>query len=86
MIKDLLIDWDIAATEYYNQFNRHELEFLIDAGYWTPEDELYHVNLDNLDKETMIKKLIEKEYTCRINDTIEDLKEEIEYLQKHTIL
>ena len=41
---------------------------------------------EGLDKDTMMKELIEDEYNYRINDTVEDLKEEIEYLQEYTIL
>lgn len=79
MNKDLIMDWDIAVTEYYNQFNRHELELI----YF---DWFAEAGKEGLDKDTMMKELIEDEYNYRINDTVEDLKEEIEYLQEYTRL
>ena len=78
MIKDLLIDWDIAVTEYYNQFNRHELELIYFDWFGETAEE-------DLDKDTMMKELIEDEYNYRIDDTVEDLKEAIEHLQEATL-
>ena len=73
MNKDLIMDWDIAVTEYY------ELELI----YF---DWFAEAGKEGLDKDTMMKELIEDEYNYRINDTVEDLKEEIEYLQEYTRL
>ena len=79
MNEDLIMDWDIAVTEYYNQYKRHELEVIYFHYFGKAGKE-------GLDKDTMMKELIEDEYNYRINDTVEELKEEIEYLQKYTTL
>lgn len=81
MIKDLLIDWEIAITEYYNQYKRHELEVI----YFHRMPKTRQLK-EGLDKDTMMKELIEHEYNYRINDTVEDLKEDIEFYQEYTIL
>ena len=52
MNEDLIMDWDIAVTEYYNQFNRHELELI----YF---DWFGEIAQEGLDKDTMMNKFWE---------------------------
>lgn len=75
--KDLLQDWEIVQQEYYEQFNRSAVEELYNE--WFEES----VGFDkHMNKDEMIKELIEDELRHRKDDTIEELKESIEYIEK----
>jgi hypothetical protein len=75
--KDLLQDWEIVQQEYYEQFNRSAVEELYNE--WFEES----VGFDkHMNKDEMIKELIEDELRHRKDDTIEELKETIEHIEK----
>ena len=75
--KDLLQDWEIVQQEYYEQFNRSAVEELYNE--WFEES----VGFDkHMNKDEMIKELIEDELRHRKDDTIEELKETISYIEK----
>jgi|TARA_R100000030_G_scaffold101024_2_gene95851 hypothetical protein len=76
--KDLLQDWEIVQQEYYEQFNRSELEEL--WGEWFGMNEEIPEPYQN--KDDLIKELIEDELRHRKEDTIEELKETINYIEK----
>lgn len=75
--KDLLQDWEIVQQEYYEQFNRSEVEEKYQ--YWFGNSiEKYPY----MDKSQMIEELLEDELRHRADDTIEELKETIKYIEK----
>lgn len=76
--KYLLQDWEIVQQEYYEQFNRLELEEL--WGEWFGMNEEIPEPYQN--KDDLIKELIEDELRYRKEDTIEELKETIKYIEK----
>jgi len=75
--KDLLQDWEIVQQEYYEQFNHSAVEELY--GEWFANDIEHYPYME---KSQMIEELIEDELRHRKNDTIEELKESIEYIEK----
>jgi hypothetical protein len=77
--KDLLQDWEIVQQEYYEQFNRSEVEEIYND--WFIENPDRYASLyDN--KDELIAELIKNELIYRQDDTIEELKETITYLEK----
>lgn len=75
--KDLLQDWEIVQQEYYEHFNRSAVEDLYNE--WFKES----VGFDKyMNKDEMIKELIEDELRYRKDDTIEELKETIAHIEK----
>jgi hypothetical protein len=74
--KDLLQDWEIVQQEYYEQFNRSAVERLYIE--WFDDNEYP----SDMNKDEMIKELIESELDFRKDDTIEELKETIEHIEK----
>ena len=76
--KDLLQDWEIVKQEYYEQFNRSEVAELWEEWFGMNEEtpEPYQ------NKDELIKELIEDELDYRKDDTIEELKETIVYIEK----
>ena len=68
--KELLKDWKIVQQEYYEQFNRSEVE------------EIYRYASLYDNKDELIAELIKNELRYRADDTIEELKETITYLEK----
>lgn len=77
--KELLKDWEIVQQEYYEQFNRSELEEIYND--WFMENSNRYASLyDNKDK--LIVELIKGQSKYRKDDTIEELKETIIYLEK----
>jgi len=75
--KDLLQDWEIVQQEYYQQFNRSAVEERYND--WFEES----VGFDkHMNKDEMIEELIEDELEYRKDDTIEELKETISYIEK----
>lgn len=77
--KDLLQDWEIVQQEYYEQFNRSEIDEIYND--WFMENSNRYASLyDN--KEELIEELIKNELRYRQDDTIEELKETIKYIEK----
>ena len=75
--KNLLQDWENTQTEYYEQFNRSQIEALY--------SEWFGNNIDHypyMEKYQMIDELIEDELIHRKEDSIEDLIDTIKYLNK----
>ena len=77
--KDLLQDWEIVQQEYYEQFNRSELEEIYNDWFMENSDR-YASLYDN--KDELIVELIKDELRYRADDTIEELKETIVYIEK----
>ncbi len=75
--KDLLQDWEIVQQEYYEQFNRSEVEEKYEDWFSN-----YIEHYPYMDKSQMIEELIEDELRYRKDDTIEELKETITYMEK----
>lgn len=79
--KDLLLDWEIIQQEYYEQFNRSEIEEKYN-------DWFFHIYINeqsvckSMEKSQMINELIKDELKYRKEDTIEELKETIEHIEK----
>ena len=75
--KDLLQDWEIVQQEYYEHLNRSELEEKYEDWFGNSiEDYPY------MEKSQMIEELLEDELRHRADDTIEELKETIAYIEK----
>jgi hypothetical protein len=75
--KDLLQDWEIVQQEYYEQFNRSEVEEIYNDWFGNNiEDYPY------MEKSQMIEELLEDQLRYRKDDTIEELKETIKYIEK----
>ena len=77
--KDLLQDWEIVQQEYYEQFNRSEVEEIYNDWFMENSDR-YASLYDN--KDELIVELIKDELRYRADDTIEELKETIVYIEK----
>jgi len=77
--KELLKDWKIVQQEYYEQFNRSEVEEIYND-WFTENSDRYASLYDN--KDELIAELIKNELRYRADDTIEELKETITYLEK----
>ena len=77
--KDLLQDWEIVQQEYYEQFNRSEVEEIYNDWFMENSDR-YASLYDN--KDELIVELIKDELRYRADDTIEELKETISYIEK----
>ena len=77
--KDLLQDWEIVQQEYYEQFNRSEVEEIYNDWFMENSDR-YASLYDN--KDELIVELIKDELRYRADDTIEELKETIAYIEK----
>ena len=75
--KDLLQDWEIVQQEYYEQFNRSETEEKYSD--WFGNDIEHYPYME---KSQMIEELIEDELEYRKDDTNEELKETISYIEK----
>ena len=75
--KDLLQDWEIVQQEYYQQFNRSEVEEKYEDWFGN-----YIEHYPYMEKSQMIEELIEDELEYRKDDTNEELKETIKYIEK----
>ena len=75
--KDLLQDWEIVQQEYYEQFNRSETKEKYSDWFGNSIDHYPY-----MEKSQMIEELIADELSCREDDTIEELKETISYIEK----
>ena len=79
--KDLLRDWEIVQQEYYEQFNRSEVEEKYN-------DWFFHIYINeqsvckSMEKSEMIDELIKDELEYRKDDTIKELKETIKHIEK----
>ncbi len=81
--KDLLQDWEIVQQEYYEQFNRSEVEEKYNdwfSAYDNVSNSMFEYPY--MEKSQMIEELIEDELEYRKDDTIEELKETIAYIEK----
>lgn len=76
--KDLLQDWEDVQQEYYEQFNRSEVEEIYNDWFMENSDR-YASLYDN--KDELIAELIKDELRYRKKDSIEELKETIEQLK-----
>ena len=79
--KDLLQDWKIVQEEYYEQFNRSEIEEKYSDWFYNDVD-VIEKTLHYMEKSKMIEELIKDELRQREDDTIEELKEAIAYIEK----
>jgi hypothetical protein len=75
--KNLLQDWEDAQREYYGQFNTSQVEALYVQWFG---DEIE--NFPHMEKYQMIDELIEDELSHRQKDSIEDLIDTIEHIDK----
>tara|TARA_Y100000592_G_scaffold93855_1_gene157676 strand:- start:53 stop:304 length:252 start_codon:yes stop_codon:yes gene_type:complete len=75
--KDLLQDWEIVQQEYYEHLNRSELEEKYEDWFGNSIE-----NYPYMEKSQMIEELLEDELRHRQDDTIEELKETIAYIEK----
>jgi len=75
--KDLLQDWEIVQQEYYEHLNRSELEEKYEDWFGNSIE-----NYPYMEKNQMIEELLEDELRHRQDDTIEELKETIAYIEK----
>ena len=75
--KNLLLDWEDSQREYYEQFNRSQIEGLY-AEWFGNDIEHYPY----MEKYQMIDELIEDELIHRQEDSIEDLIDTIEHIDK----
>ena len=82
--KDLLQDWEIIQQEYYEQFNRSEVEEKYSDWFYNDVD-VIEKTLHYMEKSEMIQELIQDELRHRKNDTIKELKETIAYIEKLNI-
>jgi hypothetical protein len=78
--KDLLQDWEIVQQEYYEHLNRSELEEKYSDWFYNDVDVWEYCK--DMDKSEMIDELIQDELRYRADDTIEELKETIAYIEK----
>ena len=79
--KDLLQDWEAVQKEYYEQFNRSEVEEKYSDWFYNDVD-VIEKTLHYMEKSQMIEELIEDELKYRADDTIEELKETIAHIEK----
>ena len=77
--KNLLLDWEDAQREYYEQFNISQIEGLYSE--WFGNDIEHYPYME---KYQMIDELIEDELIHRQEDSIEDLNDTIQHLNKLT--
>ena len=75
--KDLLQDWKWIQQEYYEQFNRSEVEEKYQDWFGNSIE-----NYPYMEKSQMIEELLEDELRYRADDTVEELKETIAYIEK----
>ena len=75
--KYLLQDWEIVQQEYYEHLNRSELEEKYEDWFGNSIEHYPY-----MEKSQMIEELIEDELRHRADDTIEELKETIAYIEK----
>ena len=75
--KNLLLDWEDAQREYYEQFNRSQVEALYSEWFGNGVEHYPY-----MEKYQMIDELIEDESIHRGEASNEDLKETIEHLNK----
>ena len=75
--KDLLQDWEIVQQEYYEQFNRSEVEEKYSDWFGNSIEHYPY-----MEKSQMIEELIQDELRHRADSTIEELKETIAYIEK----
>ena len=81
--KDLLQDWEIVQQEYYEHLNRSEVEEKYNdwfSSYDNVSNSMFEYPY--MEKSQMIEELIEDELRYRKDDTIEELKETIAYIEK----
>ena len=77
--KNLLLDWEDAQREYYEQFNISQIEGLYSE--WFGNDIEHYPYME---KYQMIDELIEDELIHRQEDSAEDLEDTIQHLNKLT--
>jgi len=75
--KDLLQDWEIVQQEYYEHCNHSDVEEKYQDWFGNEIEHYPYMN-----KSQMIEELIEDELIHRTDDTIEELKEIIAYIEK----
>tara|TARA_R100000231_G_scaffold1474_2_gene2494 strand:+ start:2431 stop:2682 length:252 start_codon:yes stop_codon:yes gene_type:complete len=78
--KNLLQDWENTQREYYEQFNRSQIEALYSEWFSNDIDHYPY-----MEKYQMIDELIDDEFTHRKQDSIEDLTDTIKHLNKLTL-
>ena len=79
--KNLLQDWEDTQREYYEQFNRSQIEALYSEWFYNDVD-VIEKTLHYMEKYQMIDELIEDELIHRQEDSIEDLTDTIEHINK----
>jgi hypothetical protein len=75
--KNLLQDWEDAQREYYEKFNRSQVENLY-SDWFGNEIEHYPY----MEKYQMIDELIEGELTYRQEDSVDELEDTIQHLNE----
>jgi hypothetical protein len=75
--KNLLQDWEDTQREYYEKFNRSQVENLY-SDWFGNEIEHYPY----MEKYQMIDELIEDELTYREEDSVDELEDTIQHLNK----
>tara|TARA_R100001440_G_scaffold58112_1_gene77921 strand:+ start:264 stop:515 length:252 start_codon:yes stop_codon:yes gene_type:complete len=75
--KNLLQDWEDTQREYYEKFTRSQVENLY-SDWFCNDIEHYPY----MEKYQMIDELIEDELTYREEDSVDDLEDTIQYLNK----
>ena len=79
--KNLLHDWEDAKREYYEKFNRSQVETLYSEWF---NNEIEHYPY--MEKHQMIDELIEDELTYRQEDSVDDLEDTIQHLNELTLI
>ena len=85
--KNLLQDWEIVQQEYYEQYNRSEIEEKYND--WFSEYDNVSGSMFEypyMEKSEMIKELIADELDYRKDDTNEELKETIEHIKSLSVI
>tara|TARA_R110000796_G_scaffold17226_1_gene53167 strand:- start:228 stop:497 length:270 start_codon:yes stop_codon:yes gene_type:complete len=85
--KRLLEDWEIVHQEYYEQYNRSEIEEKYND--WFSEYDNVSGSMFEypyMEKSEMIKELIADELEYRKDDTNEELKETIEHIKSLSVI
>ena len=75
--KNLLQDWEDAQREYYEKFNRSQVENFY-SDWFGNEIEYYPY----MEKYQMIDELIEDELTYREEDSVDELEDTIQHLNE----
>ena len=75
--KNLLQDWEDAQREYYEKFNRSQVENFY-SDWFGNEIEYYPY----MEKYQMIDELIEDELTYREEDSVDELEDTIKHLNE----